>query len=241
MKVLAIIPARINSKGIPLKNIRKLQRRPLLEHSIIETKKSKNINRLIVSTDSQKIANIAKSLDVETVIRPKKISSDRASNTDVIIHLLAQLKKTESYVPDIIVLLQPTTPLRTKNEIDYSIRLLKQSHATGVVSVIRVQTHPYSSFWYDGKYLKPFRKDFLRWGKRQSKPLLYYPSGSIYTFWHKTIKKYGTMYGPRAKPMIIPDEQPHIDIDNVFDFFMSEMILRYWKKYKMNFYSRTKN
>jgi CMP-N-acetylneuraminic acid synthetase len=241
MKVLAVIPARIGSKGIPLKNIRKLQRKSLLEYSILEAKKSKSINRIIVSTDSQRIANIAKSLNVETVIRPKKISSAKASNLDVIIHLLACLKKTESYVPDIIVLLQPTTPLRTKDEINYSIRLLKKSHATSVVSVIRIRMHPYSSFWYNGKYLKPFRKDFLRWGSRQSKPVLFHPSGAIYTFWYNNIKKYGSMYGSRVKPMITPDEQPHVDIDNVFDFFMNEMILRYWKKYKINFDSNIKN
>lgn len=240
MNVLAIIPARIGSKRIPLKNIKKIQGKPLLEYSIIEAKKSKSINRLIVSTDSQKIADIAKSFCVETVIRPKKVASDKASNTDVIIHLLTHLKKTESYVPDIIVLLQPTTPLRTKDEIDNSIKSLKKSHATSVISVIKVRMHPYSSFWYDEKYLKPFRNDFLNWGKEQSRPILYYPSGTIYTFWHNTIKKYGSMYGPRAKPMIIQDEQVHVDIDNVFDFFMYEMILRYWKKYKKK-YSGTKN
>lgn len=233
MKILAFIPARGGSKGLQNKNIRKLAGKPLVEYTILAAKNSKLIDKIVLSTDSDKIAKIALNLNIEVPFRrPKKLSGDTSSGLDALKHTLKFLRKNQSYVPDVIVFLQPTSPTRTTKMIDDSIKMLKNSDATSVLSVTKVRIHPYSSFWRDGKYLKPFKKDFQKYSLRQKQPVLYGPTGSIYTFWYDTIQKYDSVYGPKIKPMIVDDDDLNLDIDNKFDFFVSEMILLHWKKYK---------
>ena len=108
MKILSIIPARGGSKGIPLKNIVKLNKKPLLYYSINGSLNSKLIDRTIVSTDNQKISNYAKKLHTEVISRPKNLSGDHASIESVGIHVLNYLSKKENYVPDAIIFLQNT-------------------------------------------------------------------------------------------------------------------------------------
>jgi len=111
---------------------------------------------------------------------------------------------------------------------------LKKSNASSILTVSKIKTHPYGSFWYNKKYLKPFKPYFNRYNQRQKYPPLYYPTGAIYTFWFKTLKKYDSIYGPRIKPLITEDEF-NIDIDNMFDLFISEMKLLHWEKYKKGY------
>ncbi len=231
MKVLAIIPARGGSKGIPMKNIVKLAGKPLIQYAIDAAKKSRRINRIVVSTNDPKIAKIAKSQGAEVpFLRPKEISGDNATTHDAIKHALDFFASTEDYFPDIVVILQPTSPLRTFKMIDTSLTMLEKTDATSVVSVREIKTHPFSAFWYEGKYLKPFRSDFRKFHQRQKYPPLYYPSGDVYVFWSSNLAKYHSIYGPRIKPLIIKNEIS-IDIDNKFDLFISEMVLKYWKNY----------
>lgn len=236
MQVLAVIPARSGSKGIPMKNIQKLAGKPLIQYTISSARNSKNIDRIIVSTDSYEIAKISKLAGADVpFLRPKKFSLDSSSTLDVVKHALRFLSLNQSYIPDIIVILQPTSPLRTINTIDKSIEILKKSNATSVVSVSKIKEHPYASFWYRKKYLKPFKPNSQKYYRRQDIPPLYYPTGSIYTFWHNTLKKYNSIYGPKIKPMIIKEDEFNLDVDNVFNLFTCEMTIRYWKKYKKRF------
>ncbi len=235
-EVLCIIPARSGSKGIPSKNIQKVCNKPLIEYSINAAKKSRLVTRIIVSTDSQKIADVATKLGAEVpFIRPKKISGDHVTQYDVAQHALKLLLQKESYVPDIITILQPTSPIRTGAMIDRSINLLKKNNSTSVISVSSVKSHPDIIFNYNGKYLRPLNKNFEKHSIRQSQSKLYGPTGSMYTFWHKTLKNYNSMYGPRIKPLIIKQEEFNIDIDVLFDLFISEMSILYWKKFKQKF------
>lgn len=229
MKIVAIIPARGGSKGIPLKNIKKLLGKPLIEYTINAALNSKKINKVIVSTDNEKIARISRSLGAEVpFLRPKKTSTDSSNSIDVIKHALKKLEKSK-FIPDIIVILQPTSPFRTSQMIDKSIDLLRKSKSTSIISVAKIKKHPYSSFWYYDKYLKPFKKDFLKFYQRQLFPELFYPTGAIYTFWTSTVTKYNSLYGPRIKPMIISNEIINLDIDSNFDFFIAEMCKKYNK------------
>jgi len=229
MKVLAIIPARGGSKGIPLKNIKNLSGKPLIEYSINAALNSKKIDRIIVSTDNEKIARVSKSLGVEVpFLRPKKISTDSSNTIDLVKHTIKKLENYE-FIPDIITILQPTSPFRTSQMIDKSIDLLIKSNSTSIISVSKIKKHPYSSFWFCGKHLKPFKSDFLKFYQRQLFPELFYPTGAIYTFWTSTLKKYNSLYGPRIKPMIINNEIVNLDIDDNFDFFIAEMCMKYWK------------
>jgi len=235
VQVLAIIPARGGSKGIPMKNIQKIAGKPLIAHTILAAKKSKQIDKIIVSTDNTRIAQIAKSYDVEVpFLRPTQLSNDESSTIDAIKHGLDFLFVNQSYVPDIILILQPTSPLRTTKMINKSIEMLKKSNASSILTVSKIKTHPYGSFWYNKKYLKPFKPYFNRYNQRQKYPPLYYPTGAIYTFWFKTLKKYDSIYGPRIKPLITEDEF-NIDIDNMFDLFICEMKLLHWEKYKKGY------
>jgi CMP-N,N'-diacetyllegionaminic acid synthase len=235
MDVLSIIPARGGSKGIPLKNIQKLNGKPLIEYSISAAKNSKYVNRIIVSTDNEKIAKISKKLGAEVIDRPKYLSQDRTATVDVVKHLLKILSKKENYSPSVITLLQPTTPLRNSHLIDKSIKLLVDSKADTVLGVKKMKPHPFRSFWLSEKHLKPLYPDFLKFHQRQLLPDCYGPTGSIYTFWTKTLLKYGQMFGPKIKPLVISSDTINVDIDSKFEMFVNEMVLKYWKSYTKNF------
>ncbi|MBS3926359.1 MAG: acylneuraminate cytidylyltransferase family protein [Nitrosarchaeum sp.] len=227
MKVLAIIPARGGSKGVPLKNIKKLNGKPLIKYTIDAAKKSKLLNRIIVSTDNEKIASLAKKYGAEVPFtRPKKISGSQSTQFQVVKHALDFLK-TQKYFPDIVVLLQPTSPFRRKKIIDDSITKLIKSKATCVVSVMPMKQHPYASFWIKNGMLKPFKKDFDSHGIRQKRPILYYPTGSVYTFFAKNILQYKSIYGPKMKPIV--EDESSLDIDTPLDFFICEMVSKHGK------------
>ncbi|MBM3910898.1 MAG: acylneuraminate cytidylyltransferase family protein [Thaumarchaeota archaeon] len=235
MQILAIIPARGGSKGIRNKNIRILGGKPLIAHTIIAAKKSKYINKVIVNTDDKKISNISRSYGANVpFLRPRKLARDNSSTIEVVKHTLEFLRNNESYVPDIIVILQPTSPFRTVKLIDSSIEKLKKTDASCVLTVTKIIKHPFSSFLLKGNTLKPFKRNFSNYDQRQKYPALYFPTGEVYTFWYKTLENHGSIYGKKIKPIIINAETA-IDIDTPFDLFISEMISKYWSKYKRRF------
>lgn len=232
-KILAIIPARCGSKGIRRKNLQKLSGKPLIVHTIIAAKKTKSINKIIVSTDDKEIEKISKNNGAEVpFLRPKQISKDTSSTIEVIKHALKFLQENQSYVPDIIILLQPTSPLRTSQLITKTINTLKKSKATSVITVSKITKHPYASYWLKNDFLKPFEKNSPKYSRRQEFPDLFFPTGAVYTFWYDTLKKFNSLYGPKIKPIVVRDED--IDIDNLRDLFFAEMMLKNWKKYKKN-------
>ena len=229
MEALGLIPARSGSKGLKNKNIQKLLGKPLIEYTINSAKKSRYLNKIIISTDSKKIAKIGLDLGVDVpFIRPKRLAQDGSSTLSVIKHTLDFLSKKYDYVPDIITILQPTSPLRKTKTIDQSIELLIKTDATMVLGVHTIKSNPHASFALRKNYLKPVKKDFEKYHQRQKFPNFYFPTGSVYTFWAKTLKKYGSIYGPRIKPLIIDDETI-VDIDNKLDLFLCEMIMKYKK------------
>ena len=236
MEILGIIPVRKNSRGIPLKNIQKINGIPLVEQTIRTAKKTTKNSRLILSTDSEEIAKIAQKLGIEVpFLRPKKYSKNNSPTSDVIFHALDYLKKTENYEPDIITILQATSPLRQPSTIDKSVRLLVNSNATSILGVSQMKQNPFLAFTLgSNKFLKPHMKNFQKFFQRQKFPKFYYPSGSIYTFWKKTLEEYGNIYGPKIKPLVVSKEES-IDIDDILDLFISENILKNWKSYKKNF------
>ena len=237
MKILAVIPARGGSKGIYLKNIQKLAGKPLINYTINSAKKS-IVDKIIVSTDNEKIAKVSKTAGAEVpFLRPKNISRDNSSTIDVVRHIIRFLSSKQSYKPDIITILQPTSPLRSAKMINQSINILKKSKCTSVITVSKIKTHHFSAFWHNDSHLKPFRSDFTKYSRRQTIPPLYYPTGSIYTLWNETLKKYDSLYGPRIKPLITKDEI-EIDIDNSFDMFMAEMKILHWKKFQKKFHDK---
>ena len=232
LKILAIIPARGGSKGIPSKNIQKLGELPLIAHTIRSAKNSTKVNRIIVSTDNKKIAKIAMECGADVpFLRPKKFSRNSSSTLDVIQHTTQYLQKVENYTPDIITILLPTSPFRSPDLIDKSIKLLKKTNATSVVSVFKSKEHAFKSFLPNRGFLKPFKSDYKKYYQRQKLPDFYHTTGAAYTFWFDTLKKFGHYYGPRIKPLISHYYEMNVDIDSIFDLFIAEMILKHWKNY----------
>jgi len=232
LKILAIIPARANSKGIPSKNIQKLGELPLIAYTIRSAKKSTKVNRIIVSTDNKKIAKIAMEYGADVpFLRPKKFSRNSSSTLDVVQHTIQYLQKVENYTPDIITILLPTSPFRSPDLIDKSIKLLKKTNATSVVSVFKSKEHAFKAFLPNRGFLKPFKSDYKKYYQRQKLPDFYHTTGAAYTFWFDTLKKFGHYYGPRIKPLISHYYEMNVDIDSIFDLFIAEMILKHWKNY----------
>jgi len=123
LKILSIIPARGGSKGLKNKNIRLLLNKPVLQYSIESSLNSKYVTKTIVTTDDQKISSIAKKMNCQVMMRPKKLATNKAKLEPVISYVLKKLKDEENYVPDVIILLQNTSPLRTSVDIDKAIKI----------------------------------------------------------------------------------------------------------------------
>ena len=140
MKVLSIIPARRGSKGIPLKNLVMLNRKPLLYYTVTASLKSKIINKTIVSTDNKKIGKIALKLGAEVIYRPKKLATDTTALEPVIEHVLYYLNVHQGYDPEIIVILQNTSPLRTAKHIDEALTLMKRQNYDSILSGFSIHT-----------------------------------------------------------------------------------------------------
>lgn len=136
MRILAVVPARGGSKGIPNKNIRNFAGKPLIVHAIEHAKNAPSVDRIIVSTDDEKIAAVARSAGAEVpFLRPAELASDSANIVDALVHLLGRLKKDEGYEPSHLLMLQPTSPLRTSQDIERSVQMLVERGADGLVSV----------------------------------------------------------------------------------------------------------
>ena len=140
-EILAIIPARFGSKRIPNKNIVDLDGKPLIYYSIDAAKKSKHITKIIVSTDGNEIARISREFGAEIIMRPEELATDTAKILPVLHHVINYLKEKENYYPDIVVLLQPDSPLKTSEEIDKVIEKLLNGDYDSTVSVYE-NSHP---------------------------------------------------------------------------------------------------
>ena len=200
--ILAIIPARSGSKSIKNKNIKKINNIPLIGYSINTAKKSKLINRIIVSTDSNIIKKIAESFRAEVpFIRPKKISKDNSKDTTYLKHAINALKLKENYQPDLIVILRPTLPFRNAKIVDSAIKYFIKSRADSLKSITIAKESPYK-MWevFNKKFLKPvFGWDNLKHtnAPRQSLKKIYWQNGYVDITKPKTLKKFNNELGKK--------------------------------------------
>lgn len=226
-KILGIIPARSNSKGITQKNIRFLNNNPLISYTIKAALKTKSIDRLITSTDSDEIAEIAIEFGSEVpFLRPKKFATDTASSVDVVLHTILWVEEnlTEKY--DYFVLLQPTSPLRNANHIDEAIKtMIKRKNACTLVSCTVPDIHPVQMRKINQEgYLSFHRKTDSKYYRRQEFPDIYGLNGAIYIAKWDYFKKYKTFYGRNCVPYLM-DKKSSIDIDDEYDWKVAEYMI----------------
>lgn len=184
MRVLAIIPARGGSKGVPRKNIIDIQGKPLICYSIeagLAAEKQGLVQKVLVSTDDREIADIAKAAGADVpFLRPDYLSSDTAKSVDVMIHAY-EFCRDRGEIYDTILLLQPTTPLRTADDIAESLRIFKASGATSLISCYREEyICDLVSYHKEGDFAKALNPKHNGGGRRQDLPDLYVRNGAIY-------------------------------------------------------------
>jgi CMP-N,N'-diacetyllegionaminic acid synthase len=222
MKVLGIIPARGGSKGIPGKNIKVINGKPLIAYSIESAVKSKLITRTIVSTDNENIAEVAKEYGAEVpFVRPSEFATDKALTIEVIKHALNFFEKLgEDF--DVVVLLQPTCPLRAVEDIDKAIKLISSSGCDSVVSLVNVgANHPARMYSLIGDKPKSVMDETTTMMPRQDLPPIYIRSGDIYAAKvNKLLKENSIMCGD-IRAIIIAEDRT-INIDTTEDLFLAE-------------------
>ncbi len=226
MEILYFIPARGGSKGLPGKNIRLLNGKPMIAWSIEAALNSKHKRKVIVSTDSDEIAEIAKVNHAEVpFLRPSELSTDTATTMDVIFHCLNWFE-SKGEIFDYVVLLQPTSPLRTEKHIDEAFMLLKEKKASAVVSVCKNEHHPMwsNAIPADGN-MKNFIRPEVKGKNRQQLETSFRLNGAIYIATPEYLKAEQSFIGKDTYAYEMTAESS-IDIDTEIDFLLAEMIMK---------------
>lgn len=225
--VLAIVPARGGSKGLPGKNIRMFCGKPLIAWSIEAGLSSRYVDKLWVSTDSAEIAAAAKVCGAEVpFLRPAELATDSATSAEVVIHAI-QFAEAQGLSFDIIALLEPTSPLRESVDIDGALEKLALSAATAsVVGVSVVEAvHPAYLFREKGEFLEPYLGIPPTGIRRQSLESLMYIEGSIYVSYVRDFLERKTFYHDRTAGWLVPRYKA-IEIDELPDYIAAEALMR---------------
>ena len=230
MEVLALIPARGGSKGVPGKNIRPLAGRPLIAWSCEAARGSRRVTRTIVSTDDEAIARVARAEGAAVpFMRPPALAADDTPMLAVVQHALRELEASERYRPAVVVLLQPTSPLRTAAHVDAAIETLLQTGADSVVTVVEVPHlfNPLTVLRVEGDRLVPFSgdaKDARTFARRQDKPRVFARNGPAVLAMRVGTIASGSLYGADSRPLVMSVEES-VDIDSPFEFELAEWAL----------------
>lgn len=220
-RVLAIIPARGGSKGVPRKNIRLLAGKPLIAWTIEEAKKSKYIDRLIITSEDTEIIETAKMYDCDVpFVRPVEFAQDTTPGIDPILHALEQI---EGY--DYIVLLQPTSPFRLAEDIDGCIESLVETQSPACVSVTGAESSPYWMYTMNevGKMQPLILQEELT-ARRQELPVIYALNGAVYVAEVDWLKSSRSFLTEDTVAFVMPGERSH-DIDTGEDFLWCEWLM----------------
>ncbi len=227
-KIIAIIPARGGSKGLPRKNILDLCGKPLIAWTIEKALGSRYIDKLVVSTENQEIAKISKKYGAQVVERPEELARDESPTIDAIMHVINWFEKRGEYF-DIIILLEPTSPLRKENDLDNAIELFIENidSADSLVSVGEVHLeNPHITKKIENGYVRSLIEIGKDIYQRQQLSKVYFPYGVIYLALMSALKNYKTFYMERTIPYFIERWQNY-EIDDIYDFICIEAILQH--------------
>lgn len=223
MRLLAVIPARGGSKGIPRKNLRVLAGLPLIAHSITAAQAAATVDRVVVSTEDPEIAAVARAWGAEVVDRPQSLARDDSPTLDSLRHTVAALETVDGYRPDAVVTLQPTSPLRTARHIDEAAALFAADPtADSLVSCVPVPHifHPRSVMRRDADgYLAPYLPDPQPTRRQDKEPVLARNGAAIYIT--RTERLADFVFGGRLLAYLM-DEDSSLDIDVEADLALAE-------------------
>ena len=226
MKVLGLVPARAGSKGIPNKNLRELAGKPLLAYTVEAATASGSIDRLILSTDSEAIAEQGRSLGLEVpFMRPAELAKDDTPMLDVAQHAVAELETLDWRV-DIMVLLQPTSPLRRPERIQEAVQVLKSREYDSVVSVVQIPDlfAPQKAMRIQNGLLRFWSADGETITRRQQAEPTFAREGTIYACWRDVLMINGSFYSNRCLPLVLPPEEA-LSLDIPKDWEKAEALL----------------
>ena len=235
--VLAIIPARGGSKGIPRKNVRDFAGHPLIAYSIEAGLQAKTVTRVIVSTDDEEIAEVARRCGAEVpFLRPAEFAQDQTLDLPVFVHALTWLEQQEGYRPEVVVQLRPTSPIRPLDCVDRAVtKLLAHPEVDSVRGVIPSGQNPYKMWRLDlhsGQMLPLLNVEGAPYGReaynapRQALPPTYWQTGHIDAIRPRAILEKGSMSGDGMMPLLI-DPAFTVDIDDLRDWQQAEWLVQH--------------
>lgn len=221
LKILSIIPARGGSKGIPRKNLVLLNKVPLLEYTVNASINSKFISKTVISTNDNEIQNFAKKFPIDIIERPEKLATDGAPLDKTIEYVLNKLKDSEKFIPDVIVLLQITSPLRTSKHIDEALELYFTKNFDSLLSV-----YPSHKFIWNqlDDVAEPVNYDPSNRPNRQDITNEFIENGAIYITNYESFQKKHCRISGRIVLYIMPEELS-LEIDSSYDLFLAEQLL----------------
>lgn len=222
--VLGVIPARAGSKGLPGKNLRPLGGKPLLAWTVEAAAASQALTCAWVSTDDEATASAARAHGGQVpFLRPPELATDTASIFDVLKHAVGEYQGREGRPVDIVVLLQPTSPLRGPGPIDATVALVRGG-ADSAQTVTLDQSHPRHRFTLEAGLLKPLFPNADRHSRRQDGETVYRPNGAVYAARTTVLLEGGTLRGANHRAIVM-DFESSVDVDTLWDFKLAELIL----------------
>jgi len=229
MKVLAIIPARGGSKGIPKKNIIDLNGKPLIQYTVDVAIESKKIDRVFLSSDDDEIISTVQKMGLYSKYkRPDTFAGDTATAVDVVVDALSWLEKNEGYTPDAVILLQPTSPLRLSSDIDEAIEQFVKNSKDCLVSVHEMIEHPYECIQGiesdDWQYL--VKQEISATRRQDYKDKFYYINGAMYLVNVDFLKKNREFIIEGNTSFYVMPHERGIDIDEYSDLKRAEFFLK---------------
>jgi CMP-N,N'-diacetyllegionaminic acid synthase len=224
LNIVGIIPARGGSKRIPKKNLKLLKGKPLIAHTIIQAKKSRLLNSVYVSTEDETISQVSQSYGIDVIKRPKKFAYDTTQGYIPIQHAIKYIESKHNQTIDIIVALQPTSPLRKFTDIDNAISKFIKNDCNSLVSVTDACFPPEFMYKIKNKKLDSILKTKLKSKRTQDMPKTYQINGAIYVTKKNFLMNYNSMLSKNPCFYIMPIERS-IDIDSIHDFEFCKLFL----------------
>ena len=219
--VIAVIPARRGSKGLPLKNLRPLDGVPMIVHSIRAALAASLVQTVVVSTEDDEIAAVASTHGASIVKRPAELATDTAQNNGVVRHVLESLPGQHRHV----VLLQPTSPLRTAAQIDACLEPLLRGEVRSAMTITPVEHHPGKTVHLTGDLVEPFTNETDMEARRQTMREVYRQNGAVYAVGVEDFLAHDRFYLRPCHGVVVPAEDS-VDIDSDMDLMLAELILQ---------------